>query len=375
MKFATRAVHAGFTPDKETGAIMPPIYMTSTFLQEAPGVNSGYEYTRAHNPNFTILESLTASLENGLHATVFSSGIGALTAFMATLKPGAKVAAIGALYGGSFRLMTRFFSKWGISFATFGADELEKALQDKPDWLMFETPTNPLMEIIDIKASVKAAKIAGTKVIVDNTFASACLQNPLDLGADVVWHSATKYLGGHSDVIGGCIVTNDASLKKELDFARMSLGLNPSPFDSWLITRGIKTLELRMRQHCLTGQKIAEFFQDKPKVNRVYYPGLASHSGHEIAKQQMRGFGGIVSVEFSGSGEEVKRMLSKLKIFSLAESLGGVESLVNHPVSMTHASIPEDVRKKMGITDGVVRFSCGIEDADDLIEDLREMMS
>lgn len=373
MKFATKAIHVGNEPDETTGAIMPPIYMTSTYIQESPGVSTGYEYTRAHNPNFTLLERLLASLEEAKFATIFSSGLGALTSMASSLNKGDKVVAINGLYGGTYRLFTQVFSRLGIEFHLISLkdpNELKTALKMKPKWLFFETPTNPLLEIYDIESLAKTAKEYGVRVIVDNTFASPYCQNPLKLGVDVVWHSTTKYIGGHSDVIGGVVMTNLPEIKDELDFARKALGTNPSPFDAWLITRGVKTLAVRMEKHMSNAQALAEFLNGHPKVKKVFYPGLKSHHNHEIAKKQMHGFSGMLSAEFKLSLEDTKRFISSFKIFSLAESLGGVESLVCHPVTMTHASIPHDERKRMGITDGLVRFSVGIEDIDDLKHDL-----
>ena len=378
MKFATKAIHVGQNPDPINGAIMPPIYMTSTYVQDSPGVTKGYDYTRAGNPNFTILESVLASLENGAHATVFSSGLGALTALISTLSSGDRVVAINGLYGGTYRLFNKVFNRYGIEFISIKEPtkkELEQAFSKKPKWLFFETPTNPLLEIFDIEALAKSAKAEGILTLVDNTFATPYFQNPLDLGADVVWHSTTKYVSGHSDVIGGVAITNDPNLKKELDFGRMAIGLNPSPFDAWLITRGVKTLALRMEQHQLSAKRIAHFFKEHPKVKKVYYPGLVDHKNHDIAKKQMRGFGGMISVEFNLSLEETKTLIASFKLFSLAESLGGVESLVCHPASMTHASIPKEERIKMGISDGLIRFSIGIEDLTDLIDDLEKALS
>lgn len=373
MKFSTKAIHSGSDPDPVTGAIMPPIYMTSTFIQDAPGVNKGYEYTRAHNPNFTILENTLASLEGGKYATVFSSGLGALTAMISTLKPNDKVLAIDGVYGGTFRLFTKIFKKFGIRFETFipnTPDELDQKLSQQTKWLLFETPTNPLLDVFDIEKFSSLARKHGVTTIVDNTFATPYFQNPLEFGADVVWHSTTKYAGGHSDVIGGAIVTNDKNFKDEMDFSRMSLGVNPSPFDAWLTTRGIKTLALRMERHQKNAFAIANFLEKHPKVDKVYYPGLESHKGHNVAKKQMKGYSGMVSAKFKFSLDETKKFIRNFKYFALAESLGGVESLVNHPSTMTHASIPPEERAKIGISDNLVRFSAGIEDSEDLIKDL-----
>lgn len=372
MNFLTKAIHAGYTPDPTTGAVMPPIYMTSTFQLESPGVGTGYEYTRAQNPNFTILEGQLAALENAHFATVFSSGLGALTALITLLSQGDRVVAIDGLYGGSYRLFTQVFNRFGIVFETVPLTEVKNALEKKAAWLFFETPTNPLLELFDIASLAKLARSKGALTLVDNTFATPYLQNPLDLGADIVWHSSTKYLGGHSDVIGGAAMTQDETIKKKLDFARKSVGVNPSPFDCWLISRGVKTLALRMEQHQKNALAIAHHLLNHPKVKRVFYPGLESDPGHAIATKQMRGYGGMLSAEFKCSLEETKKLITSFKLFTLAESLGGVESLVNHPATMTHASIPPAERQRMGLSDGLVRFSVGIEDSRDLIEDLEQ---
>ncbi|MEI8124646.1 MAG: PLP-dependent aspartate aminotransferase family protein [Parachlamydiaceae bacterium] len=378
MKFATKAVHAGHEPDEVTGAVMPPIYMTSTYAQEYPGETKGYDYTRAGNPNFTILEKVLASLEDAKHATVFSAGLGALTGLISMLSSGDKVVAIDGLYGGTYRLFNSVFNRYGIEFISITKptpEALEEAFKKKPAWLFFETPTNPLLEIFDIASLAKSAKKHGVLTIVDNTFATPYFQNPLHLAADVVWHSTTKYIGGHSDVIGGVAITNNDKIKEALDFARKAIGLNPSPFDAWLLTRGVKTLALRMERHQQNALAVATFLESHPKVKKVYYPGLKSHPQHEIAKKQMNGFGGMVSVEFDLSLEETKKLISSFKLFTLAESLGGVESLVCHPAVMTHASIPIEERHRCGITDGLIRFSVGIEDAEDLIGDLKSVLS
>jgi cystathionine beta-lyase/cystathionine gamma-synthase len=377
MRFATKAIHCGSEPDPATGAIMPPIYMTSTYIQEAPGISkSGYEYTRASNPNFTILEKQLAALEGAEHATVFSSGLGALTGLVSSLSAGDKVIAIDGLYGGTYRLFNQVFNRFGVGFESYnphtpeGLQDLEQALRLHPKWLFFETPTNPLMDIFDIEALVKLAQRYQVAAIVDNTFATPYSQNPLKWGADVVWHSSTKYLGGHSDVVGGVVISNEISIKKGMDFARKALGLNPSPFDTWLITRGVKTLPLRMECHSRNAFAIARHLQKHPKVKKVYYPGLESHPGHLIAKKQMASFGGMLSVEFHLSPEKTQKLISSFSLFALAESLGGVESLVCHPATMTHASIPPHEQTKMGLSDSLVRFSVGIEDIVDLINDL-----
>ncbi len=378
MKFETRAIHVGQQTEASTGSVIPPIYMTSTYAQEAPGLDKGYDYTRAGNPNFTNLEEQLASLEGAKYATVFSSGLGALTGLISTLSSGDKVIAFQDLYGGTYRLFTQVFNRFGIQFESLHPQHPEKVealLAQKPKWLLFETPTNPLLGIFDIEAYSKMAKRHGVLTIVDNTFATPYFQSPFEWGADVVWHSLTKYLSGHSDVVGGVMITNDDALKEQLNFARKAMGLNPSPFDNWLTSRGIKTLAVRMEQHQFNAQSIAEFLQNHSKVKRVYYPGLSSHPNYEVAKKQMRGFSGIVSVEFNLSLEATKKLISSFEFFTLAESLGGVESLVCHPASMTHASIPTEERQRMGVSDGLVRLSVGIEGIKDLIEDLKQALA
>jgi len=373
MKFATRAIHVGYEPDLSTGSIMPPIYMTSTFIQEAPGVTRGYDYTRANNPNFEVLEKQLSSLEEAQFATVFSSGLGALTALISSLQQGDRVLAFDGVYGGTYRLFNQVFSKYGIEFITIdphAIDNLEAELiRYKPSWLFFETPTNPLLDIYDIELCVEIAKKHETLTVVDNTFASPFCQNPLKFGVDIVWHSTTKYLGGHSDVIGGIALTNDRQTKDQLDFARKAIGVNPSPFDTWLITRGVKTLALRMERHCSNAMALAKYLESHHKVKRVIYPGLESHPQYHIAKKQMNAFGGMIAVEFNLSLDEMKKLISSLKIFSLAESLGGVESLISHPATMTHASLPIEERNRIGITDRLVRLSVGVEDIADIIQD------
>lgn len=379
MKQATKLIHKGNEPDKTTGAIMPPIYMTSTFVQNAPGeAIAGYEYTRASNPNFNQLETLLASLEEAQYATVFSSGLGALTALIGgLLTQGDKVLAVDGLYGGTYRLFTKIFNKFGIIFESIAIKDLthlEDFLKEKPKWILFETPTNPLLDLFDIETLTSLAKKHDVISIVDNTFATPINQNPLVLGADVVWHSTTKYIGGHSDVIGGAIMTNNQHIKSSIDFARKSMGTNPSPFDVWLVNRGVKTLAVRMKQHEKNAQEIARYFSQHTKVKKIYYPGLKTHPNHELAKKQMKGFGGIISVEFNLSLEETKHLIASFSLFALAESLGGVESLVNHPATMTHASIPPEERARIGLSDGLVRFSIGIEDPEDLINDLKQAL-
>lgn len=378
MKFATKAIHKGWHPDSSTGAVMPPIYMTSTFELDSPGHSRGFEYTRANNPNFVILEKTLAALEEADHATVFSSGIGALMGMISTLSQGDKVVALDGIYGGTYRLFTKVMQRFGVELIilyTTSSNEIEQALKLKPKWLMFETPTNPLLNIFDIEMLTHLAKRYDVLSVIDNTFASPYCQNPLKWGADVVWHSTTKYLGGHSDVLGGVVMTQNIQFKNELDFARKTLGSNPSPFDCWLITRGVKTLAVRMQQHQKNALAVAQFLEKHPKVKHVYYPGLSSHPQHAIAQKQMRGFSGMLSAEFHMSLEDTLKLIASFQLFTLAESLGGVESLVSHPTTMTHAIVPAEERKRLGLNDGLVRFSIGIEDSDDLIDDLKQALA
>ncbi len=378
MKFATKAIHLGWLPDPLTGAVMPPIYMSSTFALDSPEHSRGFEYTRANNPNFVILEKTLASLEEATYATVFSSGIGALMAMISTLSQGDKVVALDGIYGGTYRLFTQVMRRFGVEFINLystSLEDIEQALQLKPKWLMFETPTNPLLNIFNIAELTSLAKRYGVKSIIDNTFASPYCQNPLQLGADIVWHSTTKYIGGHSDVIGGAVMTQDVHFKEALDFARKTLGSNPSPFDCWLLTRGVKTLAVRMEQHQKNALAIAHFLEKHPKVKHVYYPGLASHPQHALAKKQMRAFSGMLSAEFHLSVESVIKLITSFHLFTLAESLGGVESLVSHPVTMTHAIVTPDERRRLGLEEGLVRFSIGIENVEDLIEDLEKALA
>jgi cystathionine beta-lyase/cystathionine gamma-synthase len=376
MKLNTKVIHAGAHPDPSTGAIMTPIYQTSTYVQEAPGVNKGFEYARSQNPTRKALEEACAEIENGKFGLVFGSGVAATDAVLKLLSPGDEIIAGNDLYGGTYRLFTKVFEKFGLKFIyvdNTNTENVKAAVTSKTKLIWVETPTNPLMNIADIKAIAAIGKQAGALVCVDNTFASPYLQNPLDLGADIVMHSSTKYLGGHSDVIQGCLVMNDAALREQLYFIQKSCGAVPGPMDCFLVLRGIKTLAVRMRAHCENGEKIAHWLKAHPKVGKVYWPGFTDHPGYEIAKAQMRGFGGMISfVLEDDSVEEAKRVLSSTKVFSLAESLGGVESLINHPASMTHASIPREERIKNGLSDSLIRLSVGIEDADDLIEDLQQ---
>ena len=377
-KLATRLIHAGAEPDPSTGAIMTPIYQTSTYVQSSPGQHKGYEYARSQNPTRAALESALAVIENGKYGLAFSSGVAATDAVIKLLSPGDEVIAASDMYGGTYRLFTKIFEKFGITFKyvdTTHPENITNALTEKTKLIWIETPTNPLMNITDIEAVAKISKKAGTILCVDNTFASPYLQNPLDLGADLVMHSSTKYLGGHSDVIQGALVMNDAALKDQLYFIQKSCGAVPGPFDCFLVLRGIKTLHVRMKQHCENGAIVANYLRSHPKVQHVYWCGFLDHPNHDVAKKQMRGFGGMLSFTLKDESVEAAiKVLSSTKVFSLAESLGGVESLINHPASMTHASIPREERFKNGLTDGLIRLSIGIEDADDLVEDLKQAL-
>jgi len=374
MKIATRFIHAGATPDPSTGAIMTPIFQTSTYVQEAPGKNKGFEYARSQNPTRQALEEALAAIENGKSGLAFSSGVAATDAVIKLLEPGDEVIAASDMYGGTYRLFTKVFEKFGIKFIYVDTTDLanvQAAVTAKTKLIWLETPTNPLMNITDIEGVAAISKRAGSILCVDNTFASPYLQNPLDLGADIVMHSSTKYLGGHSDVIQGALVMNSAELREKLYFIQKSCGAVPGPMDCFLVLRGIKTLHLRMQQHCINGEKIARWLRSNPKVAKVYWPGFEDSAGYAIAKKQMRGFGGMISFELKNdSQQEAFRVLSSTHLFSLAESLGGVESLINHPASMTHASIPREERIKNGLSDSLIRLSVGVEDADDLIADL-----
>ncbi len=374
MKFATRAIHAGMEPDPSTGAIIPPIYQTSTFVQAAPGNNKGYEYARSQNPTRKALEIALASIENARFALSFSSGVAASDAVIRLLLPGDEVIAANDMYGGTFRLFSKIFEKTGIHFHYVNmqnSENIRTHINEKTKLIWTETPTNPLMNIVDLVAVASIAKEKKILLCVDNTFASPYLQNPLDLGADIVIHSATKYLGGHSDVIHGCLMMNDPALREQLYFIQKSCGAVPGPQDCFLVLRGIKTLELRMQRHCENGETIARWLRKNPKVEKVYWCGFEDHPGFAVASKQMRGFGGMLSFELkNNTEEETKRVLSTTRLFSLAESLGGIESLISQPATMTHASIPKEERIKNGLRDCLIRLSVGIEDAGDLIEDL-----
>jgi cystathionine beta-lyase/cystathionine gamma-synthase len=379
MKFGTKVIHAGIEPDPSTGAVMTPIYQTSTYAQEEPGKHKGYEYARTQNPTRTVLEKNLAALENGKYAICYASGLAAMDAVLKLLKPGDEIISSNDLYGGSYRLMRQVFQPLGIQSHFIGMED-PKAIKNaikrgKTKLIWIETPTNPMLNIIDIKAICKIAKANNIMVCVDNTFSSPYLQNPLDLGADLVLHSATKYLGGHSDVILGAVITKDKKLADRLQFLQNAVGAVPGPQDCFLILRGIKTLHLRVERACKNAKKIAKFLQAHPKVGKVYYPGFKDHPNHKIAKEQMRDFGGMVSFDLADDDyDKAKKVLSNTHLFLLAESLGGVESLMGHPASMTHASIPREERLKVGLTDSLIRLSVGVEDVDDLIEDLEKAL-
>jgi cystathionine beta-lyase/cystathionine gamma-synthase len=376
MKLATKLIHGGIEPDPSTGAIMTPIYQTSTYVQESPGHNKGYEYARSQNPTRKVLEEALAISENAKHGLCFSSGVAATDAVIKLLKPGDEVITGNDLYGGTYRIFTKVFAKFGIRFHFINmqdANSVQPYINNNTKLIWLETPTNPLMNIADIEGISAVAAKNNILVCVDNTFASPYLQNPLDLGANIVLHSATKYLGGHSDVIHGCLMMNDDSLREQLYFIQKSCGAVPGPQDCFLVLRGLKTLHVRMERHCQNGERIANYLRGNPKVAHVYWCGFEDHPGYKVAKKQMRGFGGMMSFTLKDdSVETAMKVLSSTKIFSLAESLGGVESLINHPASMTHASIPREERIKNGLTDSLIRLSVGIEDADDLIEDLKQ---
>lgn len=376
MKLGTKFIHAGVEPDPSTGAIMTPIYQTSTFVQEAPAKHKGYEYARSQNPTRTVLEAAFAAIENGKYGLAFSSGVAATDAVIKLLQPGDEVIAAADMYGGTYRMFSKIFSRFNIKFHYVNmqnANDIRPYINGNTKLIWTETPTNPLMNITDIAALAAIAKEHKILLCVDNTFASPYLQNPLDLGADLVMHSVTKYLGGHSDVIQGCLVMNDKDLREQLYFIQKSTGAVPGPMDCFLVLRGIKTLHVRMQRHCENGEKIARFLRDHPKVGKVYWCGFEDHPNYDIAKRQMRGFGGMMSFTLKDdSVEEAKRVLMSTKLFALAESLGGVESLINHPATMTHASIPREERIKNGLTDSLIRLSVGIEDVDDLVEDLKQ---
>ena len=379
MKFATKAIHAGQEPDPTTGAIMTPIYQTSTYWQRAPGDNKGYEYSRGTNPTRRALEDCLAALENAKYGLAFSSGMGATDAVMKLLKPGDEVITGNDLYGGSYRIFTKVFANYGIKFHFLDLSKPEiinNYINENTRLVWIETPTNPTMQVIDIGKVAVITKAKGLMLVVDNTFASPYLQNPMDMGATIVMHSVTKYIGGHSDVVMGALMMNDEDLYKRLWFIYNACGATPGPMDSFLVLRGIKTLHLRMKAHCENGRKVAEFLKTHPRVDKIYWPGFTDHPNHDIAKKQMLDFGGMISITLKEADlKETFRIASLFKVFSLAESLGGVESLINHPVSMTHGSIPKAEREKVGVVDNLLRLSVGVEDIDDLLEDLKQALS
>ena len=379
MKFGTKAIHAGQEPDPTTGAIMTPIFQTSTYWQESPGNHKGYAYARGKNPTRKALEDCMAALENAEFGLAFSSGMGATDTVIKLLKPGDEVITGNDLYGGSYRMFTQIFAQYGIKFHFIDLDDaanISNYVTENTKLIWIETPTNPTMRIVDISAAATIAKSNNLLLVVDNTFASPYLQNPIDLGADIVMHSATKYLGGHSDVIMGALLTNRQDLFDKLAFIQNSCGAVPGPMDCFLVLRGLKTLHLRMKAHCENGRKVAEYLKNHPKVELVYWPGFADHPNHEIAKKQMHDFGGMISFSTKGATlESTFKLASSFKVFSLAESLGGVESLINHPATMTHASIPKAERDKAGVTDTLLRLSVGVEDAEDILADLEQALA
>lgn len=379
MKFETKVIHAGIEPDPTTGAIMTPIFQTSTYVQAAPGDHKGYEYARTQNPTRSALEKNLAALENGVDAICFSSGLAAQDAVIKLLKSGDEILSVNDLYGGSYRQMVRVYAQWGLKsrfIDMYDAANVEREIGPDTKMIWIETPTNPMLNIVDIAAVCAIARKKGILTVVDNTFASPYLQNPLELGADIVLHSATKYIGGHSDVVHGCLIVGNAELAERLHFIQNASGAVPGPQDCFLILRGIKTLHLRVQRACENAAEIARFLEGHPKVSKVYWPGFASHPNHDVAKRQMRMFGAMVSFDLHQNNfEAASKVLSGTKLFSLAESLGGVESLIGHPASMTHASIPRVERMKVGLSDSLVRLSVGVEDAGDLIADLEQALA
>lgn len=375
-KFNTKTIHGGQAPDTAYGAVMPPVYLTSTYAQSTPGGHKGYEYSRTHNPTRTALEKALASIEEGTQGLCFGSGMAAIDAVLKLLKPGDEVISTNDLYGGSYRLFTKVFADYGIRFHFVDMQNTERIFEkinDNTKLIWVETPTNPMLNIVDIQAISKLRQDNGILLAVDNTFASPYLQQPLTLGADIVMHSATKYLGGHSDVVLGALVVRDENLAARLAFIQNASGAVCGPLDAYLILRGIKTLHVRMQRHCENGKAVAEYLHQHPKIKKVYWPGFSDHPNHEVAQAQMRDFGGMLSfVPKENSLESATAIVEKLKVFTLAESLGGVESLAGHPASMTHASIPKEAREKSGVVDGLIRLSVGIEDIDDLINDLEQ---
>jgi cystathionine beta-lyase len=376
LQFNSKTIHGGQEPDKGYGAVMPPVYLTSTYAQSTPGGHQGYEYSRTHNPTRTALEAALASIEDGNHGFCFGSGMAAIDAVIKLISPGDEVISTNDLYGGSYRIFTKIFEDFGIGFHFVDMQDpanVAAKINAKTKLIWVETPTNPMMNVVDIEAMHKLVADKDILLAVDNTFASPFLQQPLTMGADIVMHSATKYLGGHSDVILGALVVRDAALAERLSFIQNASGAVCGPLDAFLVLRGIKTLHVRMQRHCENGEKIAHFLADHPKVGKVYWPGFPTHPNHEVAKRQMNGFGGMISfVLADDSLEKATQTVEQLQLFTLAESLGGVESLAGHPASMTHASIPKAEREKSGVVDGLIRLSVGIEDSDDLIEDLKQ---
>lgn len=377
-RFATQAVHAGQSPDPVTGAIMTPVYLTSTYVQEGPGAHKGFDYARTVHPTRLALEANLAALEGGRHGLCFSSGMAAISTVIQTLSAGDHVVSCNDLYGGTYRVFTKVFARFGLEFSFVDATDLgavERAITPKTKLLWIETPTNPMLKLVDIKRVCALARAKGILVAVDNTFATPALQKPLSLGADIVVHSTTKYLGGHSDVVGGCVIVDDPGLFEKLKFLQNAVGAVPGPLDCFLVLRGTKTLPLRMERHCRNADAVSRHLRSHPKVARVHYPGLPEHPQYFLAKSQMAGFGGMISFELKGDLEYAKKVISSTKIFALAESLGGVESLIGHPPTMTHGSIPREERLKAGLVDGLIRLSVGIEDAQDLIEDLDQAIA
>ncbi|RED92476.1 cystathionine gamma-synthase [Marinoscillum furvescens] len=376
MKFGTKAIHAGQEPDPSTGAIMTPIYQTSTFVQASPGDHKGYEYARTQNPTRTALEANIAALEGAKFGRCFSSGMGATDAILKLFEPGDEIVSTNDLYGGTYRMFTKIYAKYGIKFRFVDMKDLDavkSAVNENTKLVWVETPTNPMMSIVDIEAIVDIAKSVNAKTVVDNTFASPYLQNPIALGADIVMHSVTKYISGHSDVVMGFVGTSDPTIDEQIGFMQNSAGAVPGPQDCFLVLRGIKTLHVRMDRHCDNGEKIAHYLRDHDKVKNVFWPGFSDHPNHDVAKKQMKKFGGMLSFALKDDSQDAAfRLLEKLRVFSLAESLGGVESLAGHPASMTHASIPREQRLEAGLTDSLIRLSVGIEDVDDLLRDLEE---
>ena len=379
MKFGTKTIHAGQHADPTTGAIMTPIYQTSTYIQNKPGDHKGYEYSRTANPTRSALEKNIAALENGKYGLCFGSGLAAIDCIIKLLKPGDEVISTNDLYGGTYRIFTKVFEELGIKFHFTGmrnSEQVTSLINSKTKMIWTETPTNPMLNIIDIKALGKISKKNNLLLVVDNTFATPFLQTPLDLGADIVMHSLTKYMGGHSDVIMGAAICKDEKIAEKLFFLQNSCGAVPGPQDSFLVLRGIKTLHIRMQRHCENSKIIAKFLKEHPRVNNVYWPGLENHPNHLIAKEQMKDFGGMISFDLNGNKlEDAIKVVSNTKYFTLAESLGGVESLIGHPASMTHAAIPKNEREKTGVTDTLIRLSVGIEDVEDLVEDLKNALN